>query len=242
MLLSFFMHVLQYFIATGPKADLYIKKSIHAVTQRARQLLLEYRLSLPNLCLLIERAENADELQVAFARFNKLMWTISLTASLEEQNGIILKVLKELQFSDKFGLFLKSASNPQQAIFAYKTAVVQELGVRLHEYEEFTRNCKTFEDGLFSLYLPGVSSSTLGVEDTMQARLGGLAQSILSPVRKRQLSAITGGSKEKISETTDGTTVKYKEMDPDIIGIMPSNTRFTDHNITSATKRRRIKR
>lgn len=233
MLLSFFKHVLQYFIATGPHSDLYIKKSIQVATQRALKLLRGYQTSLPNLCLLIERAENKDELQQAFARFNKLMWTISLSASFKQQNEIVSKVLKELQFSDKFGLFLKSASNTHQAILNYKNAVVQEFAVRVHEYQEFTRNCKTFEDGLFSMYLPQVSSSVLGVEDTVQGNLRDLAKTMLSPGRKRKLSTITDGTKRKISTLTDGTTVPHWEMNP-------SNSRFTDQNITSTTKRRRI--
>ena len=134
--------------------------------------------------------------------------------------------------------FLKSASNPHQAILAYKNAVVQELAVRVHEQEEFIRNCKTFEDGLFSMYEPRVSSSDLGVKDTMQTQLGDLAQSILSAERKQKLTAITEGRKRQISAITDSTRVENGQMEPDIT----SNSRFTDQNIISATKRRRIGR
>ena len=144
--------MLRFFTATGPQSDLNIKKSTNVATKRARKLLGEYRTSLPNICLSIERAENKDELQLSFAQFNKLMWTISFSGSLKEQNEIIFKVLIELRFTEKFGLFLKSASSPHQAILAYKNSVVQELAVRVHEQEEFIRNCKTFEDGLFYMY------------------------------------------------------------------------------------------
>ena len=191
MFISFVNHVLTFFFTRGRKSHFKVKKAILLATQRVQKLLIEYGTCLPNICLMIERAENKDELKLAFARLNKVMWTISLTAPLNDETGIIFKILKELKYSDKLRYYLESAPTPHQAIIAYKTAIMEELAERVDNLEKFTRNCKRFEDNLFSTYFAGVSCRALGAKDPIHGQLVELSEKILPPCRKRKLSRIS---------------------------------------------------
>ena len=110
--------------------------------------------SISNLCQLIERCDNENELRVGFDCLNEIMWTLSMIAPLNVQKGIIFDVLQEMKFSDKFDIYLNSAVTPHEAIKEYKTVVVQDLALRIHKRENFNRHNKAFEDELFCTYFP----------------------------------------------------------------------------------------
>ena len=128
---------------------------------------------------------------MAFDQLNAIMWTLSSIAPLTEQKGIIFDVLKELKYSDKFGFFLSSALTPQEAINEYKTAVVQELSVRIRKWENFDRHNKKFEDDLFATYFSRFSSQPLEVEGIVEGQLVDLCHKLVPPRRKRSFSKIT---------------------------------------------------
>ena len=225
MFSSFVNHVIRFFFATGCKSHFKAEKVIYLATQKVRKLLSEYGTSLPDLCLRIEGAENKDDLKLAFARLNKVMWTISLTAPLNGETGIISKILEELKCSDKLGYFLNSAPTPHHAILAYKTAIVEELAERVDNLESFTRNCNRFEDCLFSRYFAGVESTASGVKDAIHEQLVELSKKMLSPCGKRKLSRIT-----------NDPSFEYARMGPN---NKSDNNELTFNIISSGGKRRR---
>ena len=73
MLISYVYNVLRFLFSKRCKSKLKLNKAIHLSMQRVHKLLREYGTSLPDICLLIERAENKDELKLAFARLNKVL-------------------------------------------------------------------------------------------------------------------------------------------------------------------------
>ena len=204
MLLSFIKHVLSFFNPTVAESYVYDKNTVHLLTQRVWNLLNENGSSFTDLCLQIEGADNQNDLKLAFKRFNYIMWTMSLTAPLTEHNGIIFQVLKELKVSDKFASYLNSSPTPNQAIRAYKTAVVQELAVHIRQLEKFKCQNNSFEDDLFCTYFPPTISHLPVVESRVQEQLTELSQSVLSPCRKRGFSKISQGG-----------TLEYTEIHPD---------------------------
>ena len=225
MFISLINHVVRFFFGTGSKSNCLVEKAINLGTQRVRKLLREYGTSLPEICIMIESAENKNELKTAFARFNKVMWTMSLTAPLNDETGIIFKILEELKCSDKFCYFIMSAPTPQQAIVEYKTAIVEELAERVCNLEKFTEKCNRFETGLFIKYFNGVSSTALCAKDQIHCQLEDLSEKILSPIRKR-----------KLSRTSADPSVDYAEMGAEKDS---SNNQLTSESITHGRKRRR---
>ena len=217
--------MLSFFLPRGTESHVSVKKAVELVTQRVRNLLSENGLSFTDLCLLIERAENKNDLKLAFNCFNRIMWSMSLSAPLTEQNGIIFHVLKVLNFSDKFGSYLSSAPTPHQAIRAYKTAVVQELAAHIRQLENFKCHNSSFEDDLFSTYFPTPMSHLHQVEGSLQGQLTELCQSVLPPCRKRGFS--------KISQCGTG---ECAEIHPD---SKSGQTHSTFKETNAGSKRRR---
>ena len=225
MFISLVNNVLRFFFGKGRKSIFQVEKAIYLGTQRVRKLLSEYGTSLPDICIKIESAENKDELKLAFARLNKVLWTMSLTAPLSDETGIISKILKELRCSDKLGYFLMSAPTPHQAILEYKTAIVEELAERVDYLKKFTDKCNRFEADLFSKYFAEVSFTTLGAKDPIYGQLAELSENILSPCRKRKLSRVSADP-----------SVEYAEMGP---GNKSSNNDSTSETLSHGRKKRR---
>ena len=222
MLFSFFKHMLSFFDTEGPQSPISAKNPIESAKQRVENLLSESGTSLHNICLQIERAENMVDLRVAFARLNKIIGRISLIAPLNEQNGMISQILKDLTFSDKFSVYLNSASSPHQAIKAYKTAVVQELADHVRKLEIFSRTTTSFERALFSAYFSEVPQPA-GVQGTVQEQLMDLSEKILSTRRKRTFSNIM-----------DGDSALYVEGGPD------TNQSSTNLTVENPIKKKRF--
>ena len=222
MLFSFFKHMLSFFYTAGPQSLISVNNTIELAKQRVQNLLSESGTSLHNICLQIERAENMVDLKVAFARLNKIIGRISLIAPLNEQNGMISQILKDLTFSDKFSVYLNSASSPHQAIKAYKTAVVQELADHVHKLENFSRTTNSFEHALFSGYF-SEGPQPAGVQGTVQEQLTDLSEKILSTRRKRTFSNIM-----------DGDSALYVEGGPD------TNQSSTNLTVENPIKKKRF--
>ena len=197
---AFFKHILSFFSRPEPQFHICAEQAIHLATERVQELLCENGTSLTNLCQLIERSENENDLKIAFARLNDIMWKLSLFAPLTEQKGIIFQALKELKYSEKLGFYLNSALTPHEAINEYKTVVVQELAARIRKLENFNHRNKKFEDDLFATYLPRSYSRTLELEGKVKGQLEDLCQSLIPPRRKRSFSKITEGGTDESAE------------------------------------------
>ena len=204
MLFSFFKHMLSFFHTAGPQSLISVNNTIELAKLRVQNLLSESGTSLHNICLQIERAENMVDLKVAFARLNKIIGRISLIAPLNEQNGMISQILKDLTFSDKFSVYLNSASSPHQAIKVYKTAVVQELADQVHKLENFSRTTNSFERTLFSAYF-SEGPQPAGVQSSVQEQLIDLSEKILPTRRKRTLSNFMDGDSDLYVEGSPDT-------------------------------------
>ena len=203
-MLSFLKHVFNFFSPSDPRSTLSVEEAIILATKRSRKLLNEDGSSFTKICISIEEAKSKKDLKVAFSRLNDLMWTLSMIAPLTEQNGIICEVLKELKFSKKFGFYLNTAPTPQEAICAYKTAVVQELAEHYRKLETFRSEHDRFEDALFNEYFPSTFWQSSKVKGTVQEKLTDLCSSIVSPCRKR-----------KFSKCTDSRIIQCMEMGPE---------------------------
>ena len=191
--------MLSFFYTAGPQSLISVKNTIELAKQRVQNLLIESGTSLHDICLQIERAENVVDLKVAFSRLNKIMGRISLIAPLGEQNGMISQIMKDLTFSDKFSIYLNSASSPHQAIKAYKTAVVQELADDVDKLETFSRSNNSFERILFSTYFSEVPQPA-GVQGTVQEQLTDLCEKFSSTRRKRTFSNFMDGDSDMFVE------------------------------------------
>ena len=225
IMISFLKHVVGFFLPTDTGSHVRVRKAINLATQSVRNLLSEDGSSLTDICLLIESAKSKNDLKVAFGRLNKIVWVMSMIAPMTEQNGIIYEALKELKFSEKFGLYLNSATSPHQSILAYKTAVVQELAQHYRKLEDFTRHNNSFEDTLFSTYFSSTVSQTSEVEGTLQGQLTGLCHSMISPSKKRTFSTYT--------ECGNG---QFTVMEPD---SKSSKSKMSIEKMSSESKRRR---
>ena len=117
--------------------------------QRVQNLLSESGASFTDICLLVEQAGNKNDLEFAFDRFNRIIWTLKLAAPTNDVNSVLLQALKELEYSTKLGFYVNWVPTTDQAIMAYKTAIVQELSENINKLEDFRRRDKSFEEHLF---------------------------------------------------------------------------------------------
>ena len=199
-MLAFFKHILSFFSRPEPQFHVCSEQAIHLATERVQEVLCENGTSLTNLCQLIERSENENDLKIAFARLNDIMWKLSLFAPLTEQKGIIFQALKDLKYSEKLGFYLNSALTPHEGINEYKRVVVQELAARIRKLENFNHRNKKFEDDLFATYLPLSYSRTLELEGKVKGQLEDLCQSLIPTRRKRSFSKMTEGGTDESAE------------------------------------------
>ena len=154
MVLSFFKHVAAYFLPDDPQANERVNKAKELGIQKVRTFLSRSNSSLTDICVLIECAENRNELQIFFGRLDRIMRILSLAAPLGEHKGIIVEALEELKFSDKFRLHLNTAATAQEAVMTYKTAVVEELAVNNRKMDILSRRDQSFNEDLLASFFP----------------------------------------------------------------------------------------
>lgn len=154
MVLSFFKHVAAYFLPDDPQANERVNKAKELGIQKVRTFLSRSNSSLTDICVLIECAENRNELQISFGRLDRIMRILSLAAPLGEHKGIIVEALEELKFSDKFRLHLNTAATAQEAVMTYKTAVVEELAVNNRKMDILSRRDQSFNEDLLASFFP----------------------------------------------------------------------------------------
>ena len=190
MVLPFLKHVVSYFLTSDHSSPSSTKRSIGLAKQRVRNLLKQRGLSFTDICLLVEHADNKNDLRKAFQSFNRIIWTLKVAAP-TDTSRVLLQALKDLNFSAKLGFYLNSVPNTDQAIMAYKTTIVQELSENKKRLEDFKRTDNSFQEHLFKTYFP----ETI----TQPSEINGAAKG--EPTNLR-ISSLSFGGKRGISEKT----------------------------------------
>ena len=75
MVLSFLEHVVNYFSTSDHFPLASTKNAVILAKQRVKSLLSESGASFTDIFLLVEQADNKSYLEMAFERFNKIIWT-----------------------------------------------------------------------------------------------------------------------------------------------------------------------
>ena len=194
MLFSFVKHVLSFFLQSNSRSRAKVQRALNLATQKVRNLLRVSGSSFPNICLLIESADDEDELKMELDRLNKIMKIFFLAAPLIEHDSMIAQALKELSFSDKFGYHLNLAETTYEGIKGYKRDIAREFNVRNRKMQDLVRRDTSFDEELFSTYFrqPTAEDSTIHLANEGQPTSPSLG-------RKRVLSELAKGEKQKYS-------------------------------------------
>ena len=126
--------------------------------QEVKQCLQVTGDSLPKICSDIESAASKALIRPVFRRLNNMAQIFLRLAPAQKYDALISKALCDLEASPRLHISLKSAASVQDAIFSYKSSVLQDLAAIITRDQESKRISDQKDDELFSRFLP-VSSS-----------------------------------------------------------------------------------
>ena len=137
----------------------------------------------------MECSESKDELHEALIPFDRIMRVFRIAASDQAQYRRILNALKTLGCTERLSSHMEATTSLHEAIFGYKTTVVNKLETTSQQLEQLRRCDTAFNKSL-------LTCNTVNTLHDAQLL-------VRSPARKRGLSLVRDVVRENFSDGTD---------------------------------------
>ena len=143
--------------------------------------------SLQAMCARIESSQTRDDVRTAFKQFNCVMKIFMGLASEVEYDLQVRQAICDMGVSQRFEEKLADTASLREAVTAYKTEVVRQLGLSLHKKRVQANMDEDFDEDLLTQFLP---------EPKQFQREGVLRSRPMIAGTKRSLSAVNPSRNE----------------------------------------------